>query len=80
MEQKLSKYCTCVDQRVCTILYSTVRRKTFAWAATFLQKETHSPHRAWIISPLPLRVAKTGKKHLDEEFTPLLPIGIGDRF
>jgi hypothetical protein len=37
-------------------------------------------HRARIISPLPLRVAKTGRNHLNEEFTPLLPTGIGERF
>jgi len=39
-----------------------------------------STHRARIISPLPLRVAKTGRNHLNEEFTPLLPTGIGERF
>ncbi len=37
-------------------------------------------HRARIISPLPLHVAKTGRNHLNEEFTPLLPTGIGERF
>jgi hypothetical protein len=37
-------------------------------------------HRARTISPLPLRVAKTGRNHLNEEFTPLLPTGIGERF
>jgi hypothetical protein len=37
-------------------------------------------HRARIISPLPLRVAKTGRNHLNEELTPLLPTGIGERF
>jgi hypothetical protein len=30
--------------------------------------------------PLPLRIAKTGRNHLNEEFTPLLPTGIGERF
>jgi hypothetical protein len=30
--------------------------------------------------PPPLRVAKTGKNHLNEEITPLLPTGIGERF
>ncbi len=30
--------------------------------------------------PLLLRVAKTGRNHLNEEFTPLLPTGIGERF
>jgi hypothetical protein len=29
--------------------------------------------------PLPLRVAKTGKKQLNEEITLLLPTGIGER-
>jgi hypothetical protein len=31
-------------------------------------------------SPLPLRVAKAGKNHLNEEITPILPTGIGERF
>jgi hypothetical protein len=30
--------------------------------------------------PLPLREVKTGRNHLNEEFTPLLPTGIGERF
>jgi hypothetical protein len=30
--------------------------------------------------PPPLRVAKTGRNNLKEEFTPLLPTGIGERF
>jgi hypothetical protein len=30
--------------------------------------------------PLPLRVAKAGRNHLNEEFTPLLPPGIGERY
>ncbi len=38
------------------------------------------PHRARIPSPIPLRVVKTGRNHLNEEITPLLPTGIGDRF
>jgi hypothetical protein len=29
-------------------------------------------------TPPPQRVAKTGKNHLNEEITPLLPTGIGD--
>ncbi len=37
-------------------------------------------HTARIPSPLPLHVAKTGRNHLNEEFTPLLPTGIGERF
>ncbi len=28
---------------------------------------------------LPLRVAKAGRNHLNEEITPLLPTGIGER-
>jgi hypothetical protein len=28
----------------------------------------------------PLRVVKTGRNHLNEGFTPLLPSGIGERF
>jgi hypothetical protein len=30
--------------------------------------------------PPPLRVAKPGRNHLNEEFTPLLPTWIGERF
>jgi hypothetical protein len=30
--------------------------------------------------PPPLRVAKTGENNLNEEITPLLPTGIGERF
>ncbi len=39
-----------------------------------------SDHRARIPSPFPLRVAKTGRNHLNEELTPLLPPGLGERF
>ncbi len=39
-----------------------------------------SSQRAPTPSPPPLRVAKTGKNHLNEEITPLLPTGIGERF
>jgi hypothetical protein len=38
------------------------------------------PHRPRIPSPPPLSVAKTGRNHLNEKFTPLLPTGIGERF
>jgi len=37
-------------------------------------------HTARIPSPLPLHVAKTGRNHLNEEFTSLPPTGIGERF
>ncbi len=37
-------------------------------------------HTARIPSHLPLRVATTGRNHLNEEFTPLLPTGIGEKF
>ncbi len=30
--------------------------------------------------PLPLRVAKAGRNHLNEEITPLLPTGIGQQY
>jgi hypothetical protein len=30
--------------------------------------------------PPPLHVAKTGKNHLNEEISPLLPTGIGEKF
>jgi hypothetical protein len=42
--------------------------------------QVNKNHRARIISPLPLRVAKTGRNHLNEEFSPLPPTGIGERF
>ncbi len=35
-------------------------------------------HGPRIPSPLSLHVAKTGRNHLNEEFTPLLSTGIGD--
>jgi hypothetical protein len=41
---------------------------------------TSGNHRVRITSPLPLRVAKTGKYHLNQEITTLLPTGIGERF
>ena len=31
-------------------------------------------------SSLPLRVVKAGRNHLNEEITPLLPTGIGERY
>jgi hypothetical protein len=31
-------------------------------------------------TPPPLRVAKAGRNHLNEEITPLLPTGIGERY
>jgi hypothetical protein len=37
-------------------------------------------HTARIRSSLPLCVTKTGSNHLNEEFTSLLPTGIGERF
>jgi hypothetical protein len=37
-----------------------------------------SPQGALSLPP-PLRVVKTGKNHLNEEITPLLPTGIGER-
>jgi hypothetical protein len=40
----------------------------------------HEDHTARIPSPLPLHIAKTGRNNLNEEFTPLLPTGIGERF
>jgi hypothetical protein len=30
--------------------------------------------------PPPLRVGKAGRNHLNEEITPLLPTGIGERY
>ncbi len=37
-------------------------------------------HRMLTPSPLPLRVPKAGRNHLNEEITPLLPTGIGERY
>ncbi len=37
-------------------------------------------HRPRIPSPPSLREAKTGRNHLNEDFTLLLPTGIGERF
>jgi hypothetical protein len=45
-----------------------------------LKNKLGAPHRPRIPSPPPLRVAKTGRNNLNEEFTPLLPTGIGERF
>jgi hypothetical protein len=42
--------------------------------------EIRANHRPRIPSPPPLCVAKTGRNHLNAEFTPLLPTGIGERF
>jgi hypothetical protein len=42
--------------------------------------ETGRVHRVPIASPLPLRVAKTGKNNLNEEITPLVHTGISERF
>jgi hypothetical protein len=42
--------------------------------------EMCSLHRALTPFPLPLRIAKTGRNHLNEEITLLLPTGIGERF
>jgi hypothetical protein len=42
--------------------------------------ESLAMHRVPTPSPRSLRVAKTGKNHLNEEITPLLPTGIGERF
>ncbi len=44
------------------------------------QRRGGNGHTARIPSPFPLCVAKTGSNHLNEEFTPLLPTEIGERF
>ncbi len=59
-------------------------RNTAFWSSIFQKKENDFKeglsHRAPTPSPLPLRVAKTGRNHLNEEITPLLSTGIGERF
>ncbi len=45
-----------------------------------INKNTMSRAHMASTSPPPLPVAKTGKIHLNEEITPLLPAGIGERF
>jgi hypothetical protein len=37
-------------------------------------------HRMPTPSPLPLRVPKAGRNHLNEKIIPLLPTGIGERY
>jgi hypothetical protein len=37
-------------------------------------------HRVPTPPPLPLRVAKAGRNNFNEEITPILPTGIGDRY
>jgi hypothetical protein len=43
--------------------------------ASYYRRVTGNNHRARIPSPLPLRVAKTGRNHLNKEFTPSFPLG-----
>ncbi len=63
------------------ITFSFLRVYDSVWAFMFrLDRLEGSNHRALIPSPLPRRVAKTGRNHLNEEFTPLLPNGIGESF
>ncbi len=38
------------------------------------------PHRVLTPLPPPIRIAMAGKNHLNEEITPLLFTGIGERF
>ncbi len=39
-----------------------------------------TPTRIWRPSPLPLRVAKAVRHHMNEEITPVLPIGKGAQY
>jgi hypothetical protein len=55
----------------------------FTWTFSSQTYEYYSQpvsHRAPTPSPPPLRVAKTGENHLNEEITPLIPTGIDERF
>ncbi len=65
--------CAVLNLRICNLRINHTYLRICA-----LRTGTH--HRARIPSPLPLRVAKTSRNHLNEEFTPLLPTGIGERF
>jgi hypothetical protein len=62
---------TCVDVYIAAYEYAPNPALYFIYM-TF--------YRARIPSPLPLHVAKTGRNHLNEGLTPLLPTGIGERF
>ncbi len=56
---------------------------SISWSVCKGRKEIlgmYCMHTARIPSPLPLHVAKRGRNHLNEKFTPLLPTGIGERF
>jgi hypothetical protein len=66
-------------QAFCGVLYLAVgkRRQTVKFLRCTLPGRTTGRGSP---PPLPLRVAKTGRNHLNEELTPLLPTGIGERF
>ncbi len=64
----------------CYLTYATGENNGHSYIYSQLRWGMTIVHRARIPSPLPSRVAKTGRNHLNEEFTPLLPTGIGERF
>jgi hypothetical protein len=56
------------------LLYRGVRRRCRSYTHRAPTPLFPSP------PPPPVRVAKTGKNHMNEEIIPLLPTGIGERF
>jgi hypothetical protein len=70
-----------VRYRISRIRIFILQKSAGSWILNLLMEaKVSSYHRPRIHSPLPLRVAKTGRNNLNEEFTPLLPTGIGERF
>ncbi len=73
----------CVDGYALSLLFiiTSVPKLLFETLNHLLHlKSMGDVHRPRILSPPPLCVAKTGRNNLNEEFTPLLPTGIGERF
>jgi hypothetical protein len=61
------------DPQHCLLAYYLTKKKENYFKVGF-NHSTPTPY------PLPLHVAKTGRNHLNEEITPILPTGIGARF
>ncbi len=82
--QTCNRVLSCIDLSVRIVTKSPNVRSLFVFSISLVVlKHLHDQlhhHTALIPSPLPLRVVKTGRNHLKEEFTPLLLTGIGERF